>query len=472
VSANVETIGIGTSSIERFRPIVGEDVWQNLEATMHGLASAMRGRVLWNINSTARGGGVVELLSSLIPYDRGCGIDERWVVIEGSPEFFNVTKRLHNLLHGVESGGSDISDEERRVYDQTMRSNAARLVQMIGPGDAAVIHDPQAAGLVPALAEHGSHVIWRSHIGVDEPNDVARSAWRMLTPYLGRAGAYVFSRRRYAWEGLDPERVQVIAPTIDPFTVKNRDMPDGAVASILAAAGIVRGGEGPATFEREDGTADEIRRRASLIGAPLAPDARIVLQVSRWDRLKDPVGLLEGFARHVAPVAGGVLVLAGPGASTVSDDPEQPEVLQAVAGCLQSLPPDVRSRVLVAQLPMEDVEENAAIVNALQRRAEIVVQKSLAEGFGLTVAEAMWKARPIVASRVGGIEDQIEDGVSGVLIGDPHDQSEFGAAVTGLLHDPERAARLGEGARSRAIREFLAPRHLIQQARLVLGLVG
>jgi trehalose synthase len=472
VDATITTIDVGSSSLDRFRPLLEADRWQELERTMRDLATALRGRVLWNINSTARGGGVVELLGSLIPYDRGFAIDERWVVIEGSPEFFNVTKRIHNLLHGVESDGSQISEAERHEYEETMRRNASTLVGIISPGDVVVIHDPQAAGLVPALASHGAHVIWRSHIGVDQANDVARSAWRMLTPYLGQAAAYVFSRRRYAWEGLDPARIHVIAPTIDPFTVKNRDMPEDAVTSILVAAGVVRGSNGHAAFERSDGSTDTVRRRAALIGAPLDSAARIVLQVSRWDRLKDPVGVFDAFARHVGPASDAVLVLAGPGAGTVSDDPEQPEVLHEVESRRAALPAGIQERVLVAQLPMEDSDENAAIVNALQRRAEVVVQKSLAEGFGLTVAEAMWKGRPIVASRVGGIEDQIEHGVSGILIDDPTDLASFGGSVVDLLQDRAKAARLGSSARTRAIHEFLAPRHLVQQAQLILSVLG
>lgn len=438
---------------------------------MAELAEALRGHSIWNINSTARGGGVVELLTSLIPYDLGCGIDERWVVIEGTPAFFDVTKRIHNLLHGVTAHGSEISDAERREYDSTMKRNALALAEMIRPGDVAVIHDPQAAGLVPALANHGAHVIWRSHVGVDRPNEFARSAWRMLIPYLNHAGAYVFSRQCYAWEGLDPARVHVIAPTIDPFTVKNRDVPSDAVESTLLTAGILHGSNGGATFERSDGTKARIQRRASLIGDPVPPDARIVVQVSRWDRLKDPVGVLDSFAQYIAPSCDSMLILAGPGASSVMDDPEEPEVLREVAERLERLPEDVRSRVQIAQLPMEDSDENAAIVNALQRRADVVVQKSLAEGFGLTVAEAMWKSRPIVASRVGGIEDQIESGVSGVLVDDAKDLESFGTSVVGLLKEPKKAAQLGEGARDRTIHEFIAPRHLIQQAQLILSLL-
>jgi trehalose synthase len=195
------------------------------------------------------------------------------------------------------------------------------------------------------------------------------------------------------------------------------------------------------------------------------------MQVSRWDRLKDPAGVLRMFALHVAPVTDAWLVLAGPQVMSVDDDPEQPEVLADVQAARENIDRKIRDRIVVAEIPMRDLEENALIVNALQRRAGVVVQKSIAEGFGLTVAEAMWKSRPVVASRVGGIEDQIEDGSSGVLIDDPKDLPAFGSAIVALLADPERATRLGRQARLRVMREFLAPRYLVQQAELISSLV-
>jgi trehalose synthase len=193
-----------------------------------------------------------------------------------------------------------------------------------------------------------------------------------------------------------------------------------------------------------------------------------VAQVSRWDQLKDPVGVMNAFAEHIAPRCDSWLVLAGPSAKSVADDPEQPAVLRDVMEMREHLEPGLRERVQIAQLPMDDAGENAAIVNALQRRADVIVQKSLAEGFGLTVSEAMWKARPIVASRVGGIEDQIEDGKSGLLIDDPKDLKALGDKVVYLLGDRSVANSLGNEARRRAIRHFIAPRHLVQQAKLIL----
>jgi len=460
----VTAVDLDRAHIDRFEPLLDRDRWTELRRTLGDFSRVMRGRTLWNVNSTARGGGVVELLSSLIPYDRGCDVDERWLVIEGSPAFFAFTKRLHNLLHGVDAGGIEITPDEREQYESTLRENAEAIAKEVRPGDVVLLHDPQVAGLAPALAKRGAIVLWRCHIGVDEPNDAARSAWRMLTPYLAPARALIFSRARYAWEGLDPSCVHVLPPTIEPFTVKNRDLGDEEVATILQVAGIMRPApdfKAPFKFERQ----------ASIIGEPFAAGDRIVVQVSRWDRLKDPVGVLEAFGRGVAPATDARLVLAGPAVSGVDDDPEQPEVLNAVASCRESLPRDVQDRVLIVQLPMTNVEENATMVNALQRRADVVAQKSLAEGFGLTVAEAMWKSRPLVASRVGGIEDQIEGGRSGLLIDDPRDLHAFADAVTSLLRDPERARELGQAARARAIDRFLAPRHLIDQARLVMSVL-
>jgi trehalose synthase len=180
---------------------------------------------------------------------------------------------------------------------------------------------------------------------------------------------------------------------------------------------------------------------------------------------------MRGFADHIAPHTDAHLVLAGPAVEAVSDDPEGAEVLEEVRGEHTRLPEGVGERVHLAALPMEDSEENAAIVNALQRRSDVVVQKSIAEGFGLTVAEGMWKARPVVASRIGGIQDQIVDGLSGVLVSDPRELTEYGDAVTGLLNDPARAERMGDEARSRVRTEFLGPRHLLQYLELLSRLM-
>ena len=181
---------------------------------------------------------------------------------------------------------------------------------------------------------------------------------------------------------------------------------------------------------------------------------------------------MQGFAEHVAPRTDAWLVLAGPAATSVNDDPEQPEILHELAAQREGMPAALRERIVVAQLPMEDTDENAAIVNALQRRADVVVQKSIAEGFGLTVAEAMWKAKPVVAGRVGGIEDQLEHGKSGLLVDDPRDLPAFGDAVVSLLTDGMKAKTIGRAARRRVVRFFITPCHLVTQGRLLTDLVS
>jgi len=205
---------------------------------------------------------------------------------------------------------------------------------------------------------------------------------------------------------------------------------------------------------------------------PLPSSTPIVLQVSRWDPLKDPLGVLQGFTRHVPDGLGAHLVLAGPAAESVSDDPESEQVLQQVRRAWAALPRAARDRVHLACLPMDDLEENGAVVNALQRRADVIVQKSLAEGFGLTVAEAMWKARPVVASRVGGIQDQIAHGKSGLLLDDPSDLVSFGKAIETLLEDREGARQLGEEAHRRVGEDYLAPHRLTQELDLIERVAG
>jgi trehalose synthase len=204
--------------------------------------------------------------------------------------------------------------------------------------------------------------------------------------------------------------------------------------------------------------------------AALVPATKLVVQISRWDRLKDPIGVMQGFADFVTPQTSAHLMLAGPEMRSIADDPEAADILKQTIAAWEQLPDLARGRVHLAILPMHDIDENAAIVNALQRWAEVVVQKSLAEGFGLTVAEAMWKARPVVASRIGGIQDQIEDQRSGVLLQDPTDLAAYGKAVTHLLLEPETASDMGAAAHERVKENFLNDRHLKQYVELFSSL--
>ena len=408
------------------------------------------------------------MLQSLLGYARGAGVDARWVVVEGSPTFFEVTKRIHNRLHGSPGDGGELGDAEREIYEQTLRASAGELARTVSSGDVVFCHDPQTAGLVQPVLESGAIVVWRCHVGIDLPNEIARETWTFLRDYVKPAHAYVFSRRAYAWEGLPKDRVWIVPPSIDAFSPKNQELSPDAVEAIIARAGLGPSRDGTAaTFERSDGSPGRVDRRAELDqDAPIPTEAPLVAQVSRWDRLKDPTGVLRGFAEHCeSPDAH--LLLAGPSVAAVSDDPEGAEVLAEVRESRAGLAPDIRPRVHLACLPMADIQENAAIVNAIQRRAQVVVQKSLAEGFGLTVAEAMWKARPVVASRAGGIQDQIVDGVTGVLLDDPLDLPRFGRACDELLGDPKRAAAIGAAAREWVIEGFLGSRHLVRYLLLL-----
>jgi trehalose synthase len=453
----------------RFRDVLGSDELAQFERAMARGRELLDARTFWNVNSTARGGGVAEMLRSLIGYARGGGLDVRWVAIGGDADFFRITKRLHNRLHGYAGDGGPLGDAERAIYERHAAENADLLAGRLGPSDVVLLHDPQTAGMVGPLVDKGVPVVWRAHVGLDVPNDLAREAWRFLIGYVERADAYVFSRPSYTWEGLDESKVSVIAPSIDAFSPKNQTMSFTAVAAVLRAAGLAADHphRSRAIFERLDGSVGTVEHQAQLVEErPLSLDVPLVAQVSRWDRLKDPLGILSAFAEHVDADDEPHLLLAGPDVTAVADDPEGAEVFADVEAAWRELPQRVRGRVHLALLPMDDADENAVIVNALQRRADIVVQKSLAEGFGLTVSEAMWKGRPVVASRVGGIQDQIEDGTTGYLV-DPTDLAAFGERVNRLLVDHYAAERMGAAAQARVRDLFLGPRHLGQSGELL-----
>ncbi len=468
----IEEVPVSAISLERFRPVLGEG-FAAVEEAIEVTEDVLGGRIVWHVNSTARGGGVAEMLHSLLAYGRGAGADLRWLTISGNPDFFRVTKRIHNLLHESPGDGGPLGAEEREIYERAQLEAGDELTRLARDGDIVYIHDPQPAGLVAHVTSAGVKVVWRCHIGIDHPGELAQSAWDFLRPYVVDADAYVFSRERFVWEGLDRERVWLVPPSIDVFSAKNQDLEPRVIRSILAVAGISPGDHfAEAVFHRLDGSISRVDRAAELDQEASVPDdVPLVSQVSRWDRLKDPIGLLTAFAEHVHAEAAHLLI-AGPSVADVADDPEGAEVLAEVRERRLALPEDIRARVHLATLPMDDVEENAAIVNAIQRRSDVVVQKSIAEGFGLTVAEAMWKSKPVVAGRIGGIQDQIVDGVSGVLVDDPVDLEAVGRAIDGLLLDPDRAQRIGAAARQRVIEQFLGTRHLLQYLELLTGLLA
>ena len=456
-------------SLERFAEVLHAEQYAALRAGIEAAQPLFAGRTVWNVSSTADGGGVAEMLHTLLGYARGAGVDARWEVIGGDGAFFAITKRIHNHLHGFDGDGGALGASELAAYRDSLRPSGEALLEKVRAGDVVILHDPQTAGLVPLMRERGVSTIWRCHVGIDTPTEIVLEAWRFLLGFVAEADAAVFSRPSFVWDGIDPARTAIISPSIDAFSPKNQLLGAGTVDGILAAAGVIAGGEGAAPeFVRMDGSTGTVARRAVMTeGGPLRHGERFVLQISRWDALKDPAGVIAGFAERVAPYSDAHLVYAGPDVSSVADDPDGARVLADVQQQFARLPSELRERVHLAVLPMADPQENAAIVNALQHAASVVVQKSIAEGFGLTVAEAMWKARPVVASRVGGIQDQIEDGRSGLLLDEPRELRQFGGAVLRLLDDHAGAERMGAAARERVRERFLGSDALLAYLRLV-----
>jgi trehalose synthase len=462
----------GSLPIEQLHAGLGGKAWAQLDDALRGAAGALAGRAVWMINSTSVGGGVAELLRSWLPYWRAAGIDQHWAVISADSAFFRVTKRIHNFLHGHPGDHGALGERERRVYDRALAANSVRLIRLLRPGDVVVLHDPQTAGLLPALKARGAIVVWRSHVGADRPNPLTAAAWAFLEPYLVEADAYVFSGRPDVPPGLRHAPMAIIPPCIDPTSTKNRDLDPARAGAILAHAGIAQPG-GLAVqpiYHRHDGSPRRLKQRATVRRAGEGPrigSDRMVVHLSRWDRLKDPIGVLDSFAGPVLDAVNAQLILAGPTARVVVDDPESEAVYDGLERRWEALPAQRRKRIDLVRLPMADLDDNAAIVNALQSQADVVVKKSLEEGFGLGVTEAMWKQRAVVASAVGGHRDQIQDGVSGVLVGDPHDQARFGGAVATLLDDPARARRLGHAARRRVRERYLLDRHAARWGALL-----
>jgi trehalose synthase len=466
----VRGVDIGSIPLDRLTSLLDKQRAERLMDYAVRGRKLLADRIVWNVNATATGGGVAEMLQALLSYSRGAGVDARWLVLDGTPDFFRITKRLHNLLHGSPGDGGPLGAAERAAYEAALAPNLEHLLAVVRPQDVVLLHDPQTAGLVPALRDAGLHPVWRSHVGRDTPNEQTDAGWEFLRTYVEASEALIFSRPVYAPAWVDPDRLWSIPPSLDPFTAKNRDLAPSEVDTTLSYAGLVApNGHPDVTFTRRDGSRGMLRRHGGLIvtGGSVPGDARVVLQVSRWDRLKDMSGVLEGFVARLGELSPDVhLMLVGPDVSGVTDDPEGSEVLEECWATWRAQPEAARARVHLCSLPMDDVDENAHLVNALQQHAAVVVQKSLVEGFGLTVTEPMWKARPVVASRVGGIQDQIVHGESGLLLDDPTDLGEFGERIVEVLSDRALAHRLGSAARQRVRDQFLGDRHLAQYVDL------
>ncbi len=398
---------MGTTLLD-YENVVGSEVIDEIRM----VASHVRHKSLQNINSTPVGGGVAEILTRMIPLLRELGVNACWDVIKGNEAFFNVTKSFHNALHGNKEKITD------KMLDVFRENTAMNLCDMSFTGDVIMIHDPQPAGLILRKPELGRQWIWRCHIDVSNPDP---SVWDFLEPYVGKYDAAVFSMPDFAQN--IPVSQYMIAPSIDPLSDKNRDLEPAYVQKVLEGFG-------------------------------LNPERPILTQISRFDRLKDPLGVIKAY-RLVRRHCDCQLVLAGGGAD---DDPEGKEVLREVEEAAAN---DADIHVLLLP-PFSDLE-----INALVRGSTIVFQKSIKEGFGLTVSEALWKGKPVIGGAVGGIKLQIINGVTGFLVHSPE-----GAAnrAVELLLNPDMRRKLGENGRRHVKENFLITRHVKDYLLLMLAL--
>lgn len=396
------------SKLIEYESVVGRSVLDELRI----LADKFGGRTVQNINSTAVGGGVAEILNRLIPLLNELGVRARWDVIKGGYQFFWVTKKIHNALHGAKVR---ITPEMWDIFHET---NEMNLKQMQCNADIVFVHDPQPIGLINQRDKYNNKWIWRCHVDVSEPNE---KVWEFLHKFIVKYDAAVFSSPQFS--PILPIRQFMVPPSIDPLSDKNRDLSQETIEEILTRFGIKN-------------------------------DKPIITQISRFDYLKDPVGVVEAF-QMVKKYNDCQLILAG---GTATDDPESDKVLTEIREKAGD-DPDIH----ILEIPSgSDIE-----INALQRASTIIVQKSIREGFGLTVSEALWKGKPVVASAVGGIPLQIAHKFNGLLC---HSIEGAALAIKQLLNNPEFARKLGENGQEHVRQHYLLTRHLKDYLLLFLSL--
>lgn len=455
-----------------------------------GLAARLTDRTIWMVSSTARGGGVAEMLPAIVSLLRDLGFRVEWVVIGGADaSFFELTKRIHNLIHGA--GDPDLTAEDRRLYEEVNRANAAALRELVRPGDIVVIHDPQPLPIAHYLRDIELVTVWRCHIGLDTETVATRAAWSFLAPYLEAYDGSVFSAPEYI-PGRLARRATVIFPGIDPLAHKNRELSLRESIEVMCNGGLIPC-PGPTVGERYPSLAQRVLPDGTWAPAAVSENIGlltrpIVTQVSRWDRLKGFLPLMEGFAALKRSIHDGErtgdpphqrrlelarLVLAGPDPTAIQDDPEARDVLDELRSAYTALPPAIREDIAILLLPMHSLEENALMVNALQRASTIVAQNSLREGFGLTIAEAMWKRVPVLSNaRACGPRQQVRDGLDGRLVADPANPLELRLALSDMLADPVRLERWGQSAQRRVHEHFLVFGQLRAWGRLLPTLMS
>jgi len=449
------------------------------------VAARLRGRTIWMVNSTARGGGVAEMLPSLIALMNNLGIKVRWAVIHSDrQEFFRLTKQIHNLIHGDTGSGARLGEEDARLYEAVNHENATSFKKELNRKDILIIHDPQPLPLGQILTrEMGIPAIWRCHIGLDRHCEATGTAWRFLRPYLDGYRHAIFSTPEYIPDYCSGKST-IIHPAIDPLSHKNQELSVTKLTGILCNSGL--------QTQYEPVVTPNYRQRATMFaedGSYVIPGELgllfrpIVLQVSRWDRLKGWGPLLEGFVRlkRNAVISNGSnkiqrkrnrlklarLVLAGPDPAAVADDPEGLQELRQIQERYESLDAELKRDVAIILLPISSFKENALIVNAMQRCASVIVQNSLQEGFGLSVTEAMWKRKAVLGTKACGIRQQIRDGIDGMLVANPEDPAEIADKLALLLNNPIRRYNMGRSSQRRVYDQFLIFRQLSAYCKLL-----
>jgi trehalose synthase len=461
-----------------------------LRAEASRLAQRFKGRTLYMVNSTAQGGGVAEMLPTMISLLRELGIATEWVVIDTDEQaFFTLTKRLHNFIHGV--GDGELDGDARELYEAVNRDNARFLVDRIHDRDVLVVHDPQPMALAGMVKESRQvHTVWRCHIGIDEQTPQTRTAWEFLETYHEAYDRAVFSAPEYI-PSFFAQRTTIIYPAIDPLAAKCRDLQLHQLVSILGNAALTAISSPmvePPFLQQALRLQRNGRWSSASLGEEIGLLSRpVITQVSRWDHLKGFRPLMDAFARlkyrlvrpldsadplHRRRLKLARLVLAGPDPTSVADDPEGREVLDELAEAYLNLDPAIQDDVALVTLPLQIREENALMVNALQRASTIIVQNSLREGFGLTVTEAMWKRIPILSnSRACGPRHQVRDTLDGRLIDDPESTEALAAAMDQMLGDPRQCERWGASGQRRVHEHFLVFAQLASWIRLLVDLV-
>src|SRR5437588_7594528 len=384
------------TQIEDYEPLVGQEQVERIREK----ARKFKGLRVANFNSTYYGGGVAEMISSLTLLMNSLGLRSEWRVIQGTADFFSITKKMHNALQG---GEIDLSAIKKEIYEQVIYENSVRNFL---EHDFVIVHDPQPLPLIEHY-EKKCPWIWRCHVDLSKPD---LEMWKYLRHWIDKYDAVIVSCPEYKQEMKPPQRV--FMPAINPFSIKNRELGD-----------------------------DEIHERLAHYKIPT--DLPLVVQISRFDPWKDPEGVVEAFKRARKEVDA-TLVLLG---NFATDDPEGRAIFESLCVCQNK-------RILILTSG-----DDTALVNALQTRAAVVLQKSLREGFGLTVAEAMWKATPVIGGNVGGIRYQIEDGVNGFLVSSVDETAE---RMVEVINDEKLRDQMGERARETVREKFLLPSYVEQ----------